>query len=76
MQCLHITAQAVVVSLIQKFIFENKQTEDNEHKKKQQFRAKLESLSSWLQDQWNLISHLGKISADPVVLEQQMIQAR
>ena len=60
----------------QKFIFENKQTEDNEHKKKQQFRAKLESLSSWLQDQWNLISHLGKISADPVVLEQQMIQAR
>ena len=60
----------------QKFIFENKQTEDNEHKKKQQFRAKLESLSSWLLDQWNLISHLGKISADPVVLEQQMIQAR
>lgn len=58
----------------QKFIFENKQTEDNEHKKKQLFRGKMDSLSSWLQDQWNLISHLGKISADPVVLEQQMIQ--
>ena len=58
----------------QKYIFENKQSEDNEHKKKQLFRSKLEAISSWLQDQWNLISHLGKISADPVVLEQQMIQ--
>ena len=45
-------------------------------KKKEVFRSKQDALSVWLQDQWSLISHLGKIAADPVVLEQQILQVQ
>ena len=59
---------------VQKRIFDDKMSKERHVKDLDQFQSKLSALSDWTQDQWSLMSVLGKISADPAILEPQRQQ--
>ena len=59
---------------VQQKIFDSKMSRERQVKEIDQFQSKLTALSDWTQDQWSLMSVLGKISADPAILEPQRQQ--
>jgi len=59
---------------VQQRIFDDKMSKERHVKDLDQFQARLTALTDWTQDQWSLMSVLGKISADPAILEPQRQQ--
>ena len=59
---------------VQQRIFDDKMSKERHVKDLDQFQSRLTALSDWTNDQWSLMSVLGKISADPAILEPQRQQ--